>query len=88
MLEMEDEEGIDHKFVGVPLPKVDPINGVWADISDIPEALKNRIKHFFETYKALKGKGDVVVVHGFKGRAEAITAINKSMGLYQKKFRA
>lgn len=54
MLEMEDEAGIDHKFVGVPLAKVDPVYGNWQDISDIPEAIKNRIKHFFETYKTLE----------------------------------
>jgi len=70
MLEMEDEEGIDHKFVGVPLAKVDPINGVWADISDIPEALKNRIKHFFETYKTLE-PGKWVKVRNWIGIKEA-----------------
>lgn len=54
MLEMEDEEGIDHKFVGVPLEKVDPIYGTWSDVSDIPAAIRNKIKHFFETYKTLE----------------------------------
>ena len=70
MLEMEDEEGIDHKFVGVPLAKVDPIYGIWEDINDIPEALKNKIKHFFETYKTLE-PGKWVKVRNWIGKAEA-----------------
>src|SRR3989338_4728392 len=70
MLEMEDEEGIDHKFVGVPIPKVDPIFGVWEDVSDIPEATRNRIKHFFETYKTLE-PGKWVKVKNWIGRKQA-----------------
>lgn len=71
MLEMEDEEGIDHKFVGVPMTKVDPIFGTWSDIDDIPEAMKNRIKHFFETYKTLE-PGKWVKVNNWIGKADAL----------------
>ncbi len=70
MLTMEDEAGIDHKFVGVPLAKVDPVFGVWEDITDIPEATKNRIKHFFETYKTLE-PGKWVKVKSWIGRKQA-----------------
>jgi inorganic pyrophosphatase len=70
MLEMEDEEGIDHKFVGVPMAKVDPMFGVWQDITDIPEATRNRIKHFFETYKTLE-PGKWVKVKNWIGRKQA-----------------
>src|SRR5690606_34589522 len=48
MLEMEDEAGIDAKLIAVPSAKIDPVYGVYSDISDIPEALKNKMKHFFE----------------------------------------
>lgn len=78
MLEMEDEEGIDHKFVGVPIEKVDPIYGTWKDITDIPEAIRNRIKHFFETYKALE-KGKWVKVRNWIGREEALKKLEKCM---------
>lgn len=70
MLEMEDEEGIDHKFMGVPLPKVDPVYGAWSDIADIPEPLKRKIKHFFETYKTLE-EGKWVKVKNWIGKEEA-----------------
>lgn len=55
MLEMEDEEGIDHKIVCAPATaKIDPICGTWQSIADIPEARKRQIKHFFEHYKDLE----------------------------------
>lgn len=55
MLEMEDEEGIDHKLLVVPASqKIDPICGRWNTIEDIPEAKKSQIKHFFEHYKDLE----------------------------------
>lgn len=70
MLETEDEEGIDHKFMGVPLPKVDPVYGAWSDIADIPEPLKRKIKHFFETYKTLE-EGKWAKVKNWIGKKEA-----------------
>lgn len=79
MLEMEDEEGIDHKFVGVPVEKVDPVYGTWKDVMDIPQAIRDRIKHFFETYKALE-KGKWVKVRNWIGREEALKKLEKCMG--------
>lgn len=78
MLEMEDEEGIDHKFVGVPIQKVDPVYGSWEDITDIPEALRNRIKHFFETYKTLE-PGKWVKVRNWIGEKEALKKLETCM---------
>jgi inorganic pyrophosphatase len=55
VLEMEDEEGIDHKIICVPAKtKIDPIYGAWTSLDDIPPAKKNQIKHFFEHYKDLE----------------------------------
>jgi inorganic pyrophosphatase len=55
LLEMEDEEGIDHKLVCVPAKaKIDPICGRWTSLDDIPAAQKVQIKHFFEHYKDLE----------------------------------
>lgn len=55
VLEMEDEEGIDHKIVCVPAKtKIDPICGAWESLDDIPGAKKLEIKHFFEHYKDLE----------------------------------
>ena len=55
VLEMEDEEGVDHKIVCVPSKtKIDPICGAWESLDDIPQAKKVQIKHFFEHYKDLE----------------------------------
>lgn len=55
VLEMEDEEGIDHKLVVVPeKAKIDPICGAWETLNDIPAAKKAEIVHFFERYKDLE----------------------------------
>lgn len=55
VLEMEDEEGIDHKILCVPAKtKIDPLCGEWSSLADIPEAKKRQIRHFFEHYKDLE----------------------------------
>lgn len=55
LLEMEDEAGVDHKVLCVPAStKIDPVCGVWESLSDIPEAKKATIRHFFEHYKDLE----------------------------------
>ena len=55
MLEMEDEEGIDHKLICEPAKtKIDPVCGAWESLTDIPEAKKRQIRHFFEHYKDLE----------------------------------
>lgn len=55
LLEMEDEEGVDHKIICVPeKTKIDPICGDWKSLDDVPEARKRAIKHFFEHYKDLE----------------------------------
>lgn len=55
ILEMEDEAGVDHKLICVPATtKIDPICGAWSSMSDIAEAKKAEIRHFFEHYKDLE----------------------------------
>ena len=55
LLEMEDEEGIDHKIVCVPAKtKIDPICGAWQSLDDVPEMKQKQIRHFFEHYKDLE----------------------------------
>lgn len=55
VLEMEDEEGIDHKIVAVPSStKIDPVCGAWDSLDNVPAAKKAQIKHFFEHYKDLE----------------------------------
>jgi len=78
MLEMEDEEGIDTKLIAVPIQKVDPVYGVWNDVSDIPEHIKNKIKHFFDHYKDLE-PGKFVKTGKFLSASEAAKVLEADM---------
>lgn len=78
MLEMEDEEGIDTKIIAVPTKKIDPYYGVWQDITDLPQSLKDKIKHFFEHYKELE-PGKWVKIKNWKGKADAMADISKAL---------
>jgi len=78
MLEMEDEEGIDIKILAKPITKVDPFSAHIQDVHDIPEAIKNKIKHFFEHYKELE-PGKWVKVRDWKSREEAEKIIRQAI---------
>ncbi len=78
MLEMEDEEGIDTKIIAVPTLKVDPFYGTWTDITDVPQALKDKMKHFFEHYKELE-PGKWVKIKDWKGKKEALEDIKAGL---------
>lgn len=83
MLEMEDEEGIDTKLVAVPTLKIDPINGVYKDVSELPEILRNKMKHFFEHYKELE-PGKWVKVREWKGADVALDEVRRGIADYNK----
>ncbi len=83
VLEMEDEEGPDAKIIAVPKDKIDPRFKGINDISDLPEALREKIKHFFEHYKELE-PGKWVKVTGWKGREEALKRIKIAIDRYKK----
>lgn len=70
LLEMEDEEGVDHKIVCVPVAKVDPVCGIWESLDSVPMAKKDQIRHFFEHYKDLE-KGKFVKLKDYKSAADA-----------------
>lgn len=78
MLEMEDEAGIDTKILAVPSKKIDPLYGEFTDISDVPEAIKNKMKHFYENYKSLE-PGKWVKLKEWRDKATALEAVKKSL---------
>ena len=78
MLEMEDEAGVDTKVLAVPEEKIDPLTGKYNDIGDVPDAVKNKLKHFFENYKTLE-PGKWVKVKEWKGKTEALEAVKKAI---------
>jgi len=83
LLEMEDEAGVDHKIVCVPAStKIDPICGAWEKMSDIPEAKKASIKHFFEHYKDLE-KDKFVKLKDWNGQVEAKKVLDEGIKKYE-----
>lgn len=84
VMEMIDSGESDYKIIAVPEDdkRFDDIN----DLKDLNAHTVEEYKHFFETYKALKGDGSKVVINGVKGKKDAIEAIKKSVGLYKAKF--
>lgn len=70
LLEMEDESGFDSKVIAVPAVTGDTTYGSMENLSDIHEATRNKIKHFFERYKDLdEGKWVKVKEWGDKNAA-------------------
>ncbi len=80
MLKMTDESGVDTKIIAVPHDKLTKIYTGVQDIQDVPELLKNQIKHFFEHYKDLE-VGKWVKVDGFenadRARAEILSSVER-----------
>ena len=83
VLEMEDEEGIDHKIIAVPVDKVDPRYSSVKDIGDLPKAILDRIRHFFEHYKELE-PGKWTKVKAFHNAREAKRMLREAIDSYSK----
>jgi len=81
VLIMEDEEGPDSKIIAVPKEKVDPQFKNVKSVDDLPEILRERIKHFFEHYKELE-PGKWVKVRDWKGAEEAKNKIRAAIERY------
>lgn len=62
VLMMEDESGMDEKILAVPISKLDITFDYIQDIDNVPEMLKEKIKHFFEYYKKLEKNKWVKIV--------------------------
>ncbi len=86
VMEMIDGGESDYKIIAVPID-----DKRWDDVHDISDLNKHNLKeyrHFFETYKDLKkddGKKSVEIL-GYKGKEEAMKAVEKSIELYNQKF--
>ena len=70
LLKMTDEGGVDAKLIGVPIDKLSPQTAHIQSLDDVPQNLRDQIRHFFEQYKALE-KGKWVKVDGWGTIAEA-----------------
>jgi inorganic pyrophosphatase len=84
VMDLTDSGDSDFKIIAVPVE--DKRWGHVKDLADInPHSIKE-FKHFYETYKQLKGQDIVVTVNSVMGKKEAIEAIKKGVKLYQKKY--
>lgn len=84
VMEMVDSGESDYKIIAVPTE-----DKRWDDVQDLGDLNQHtikEIKHFFETYKALKGKPAPVEVGEVKGKDAATAAFAESLELYKQKF--
>ena len=83
---MIDNGEADDKIIAVL--KQDEIYGVLRDVSECPETLINRLKHYFLTYKNMPGKEvKVVEITHTYGAKEAHEVILRSIEDYKQKFK-
>lgn len=70
-----------------PSLKGDGLYGGWWELADVPEAVANRLTHYFETYKLAPGATTkpVEITHLF-GRDEAHAVIRCAQDDYSDKF--
>ncbi len=84
-LRMIDGEQADDKIIAVL--ESDLAYGLIENIGDCPQALVDRLKHYFLSYKQLPGdapkKVEIVSVYD---RAEALDVINRSLSDYRKEW--
>lgn len=84
-LRMVDQNEADDKIIGVL--KHDATYGLWTDIGDVPEAMLNRLSHYFLTYKQAPGtsSGGCEIAMTY-GREEAHEVIRRSLNDYHARF--
>lgn len=81
---MIDDKESDDKIVAVL--SNDALYSKYEDISELPELVVNRLKHYFLTYKDLPGNPKNVEITDVFGVEEALEIIRRSMFDYHAKF--
>lgn len=83
-IRMVDHAEADDKIIAV-LNK----DAVWSaatDISDLPEALIERLQHYFSTYKLVPGKPSEISIEGVYGREDAQHVVEAAVADYEEEF--
>jgi len=81
---MIDKHQADDKIIAVL--QQDSMYAHFEDISQLPEGIVNRIKHYFLTYKRSPEGTQPVEIPQIYGRAEALNVINASIKDYKMHF--
>jgi len=81
---MIDGNEADDKIIAVLTNDV--VYSEYSDLTDLPDIVVDRLKHYFLTYKDMPGKiSNTEITHTY-GANEALTVIKRSMTDYQKRF--
>jgi inorganic pyrophosphatase len=83
-LQMVDDAEADDKIVAVLAN--DDVWGGARDISDIPEAMVERLHHYFSTYKLVRGTEAKVSIESVYGADHARAVVEASMADYEDRF--
>ncbi len=83
-LRMFDKDEADDKIIAVL--KNDAVYGSFNDISELPEGVVNRLKHYFLTYKMLPGEEPTSEITNVYGVEDALKVIEFSIEDYNDKF--
>ncbi len=84
-MRMIDGGAADDKIIGVLLG--DAVFGGYREITDCPEAVINRLKHYFLTYKQIPdGAQALVEITDVYGRQQAESVIKASIADYEKLY--
>lgn len=83
-LPMLDNEEADDKIIAVL-----ESDAMWEqirDVSELPEVLVNRLRHYFSTYKMLTPGDPQVVIDGVYGREHAEKVVEAALADYEEEF--
>ncbi len=82
VMQMIDHGEADDKIIAVA--EDDPSVSHIKDVKDLPDHLRNELKHFFENYKTLENK--VVTVDEFLSKEKAEQIIQASIARYKETY--
>lgn len=84
---MIDKNEADDKIIAVMAK--DEVYSQWKDISEVPEQIINRLRHYFLTYKNIPGESQAIVeITETYGREVALEVIKRSIDDYNKTFKS
>ncbi len=81
---MIDKNEADDKIIAVL--EGDTVFDMYNDVSELPQLIVDRLKHYFLTYKDLPGNPSNVEISHIYGKDEALEVIKRSMDDYREKL--
>ncbi len=83
-LQVVDQEEADDKIISILLN--DSIWGGVEDVSDLPEILVERLRHYFATYKMIPGSPSTLTVEATYGREHAFKVVEAAIQDYREAY--